>query len=138
MVTYIEYALFRAEIGLQRAQAPTFNIMVAGPKDVGKTSFLKTLLATTEISALPGPAYDDLQRKVDAFGRRNGVLNSTLSMDSITLEVSEQEERVLLTLVDTPGFDHQGELKSGREDVRLTLRRSDRYRAGHQYQLAAH
>ena len=124
--------MIRGQRDLQRAQAPTFNIMVAGPRDVGKTSFLKTLLATTEISALPGLAYDEAQRKVDAFGQRNGVLDSTLAMDSITLEMSEQEERILLTLVDTPGFDHQGELKSRRLDLFLTFCRSDRYRAGHQ------
>lgn len=65
-----------------------FNVMVVGYSGVGKTSFIKTLLESLSLQ------HDD------------GPIEKTTQPYTITKEIQvDEKERILLTLIDTPGFN---------------------------------
>ncbi|KAF9450588.1 hypothetical protein P691DRAFT_773844 [Macrolepiota fuliginosa MF-IS2] len=91
-------------VGQRRARVPpTFNIMVAGSKGTGKSSLLRLLLETAEIS----PTATKEQRvALDKF--LDDAAKSTSAIQSTTIEISESKfDRILLSVIDTPGLDFQ-------------------------------
>lgn len=94
-------------------QAPTFNIMVAGGRETGKTSFLRLLLQTSEVSS---NASSEQKAAVDRF--MQGRVARTKALRSACIEVADNRYGgVLLTVIDTPGLN----FSEGRE---LELERS--------------
>ncbi|KAG6831925.1 hypothetical protein H0H92_006526 [Tricholoma furcatifolium] len=80
---------------------PTFNLMVVGSKGTGKTSLLRLLLDTADISPT---ATIDQQTALDRFLR--GPTKSTKSIETACIETCESRfDRVLLSVIDTPGLD---------------------------------
>ncbi|QRV77659.1 Septin-9 [Ceratobasidium sp. AG-Ba] len=79
----------RASIGSRRTRAAApFNLMVAGPRGVGKSALLRLLL---QMSDPPAP-FDLSSRPTKALA------TSTVELHGA--------ERLLLTVVDTPGLDY--------------------------------
>jgi hypothetical protein len=82
-------------------QAPTFNIMVAGGRETGKTSFLRLLLQTCEVSS---NASSEQKAAVDRF--MQGRVARTKALRSACIEVADHRYGgVLLTVIDTPGLN---------------------------------
>ncbi|KAG6830713.1 hypothetical protein H0H87_007300 [Tephrocybe sp. NHM501043] len=82
--------------------SPTFNLMVAGGKGTGKTSLLRLLLDTADISPT---ATIDQRTALDRFLR--GSVKSTQSIETACIEICESRfDRVLLSVIDTPGLDY--------------------------------
>ncbi|KAF8903131.1 septin family protein [Gymnopilus junonius] len=80
---------------------PTFNIMVAGGKGTGKTSILRLLLETADIS--PGATVDQ-KAAVDRFLK--GSTKATQDIQTACVEICESRfDRVLFSVIDTPGLD---------------------------------
>ncbi|KAI9443089.1 septin family protein [Lactarius indigo] len=93
-----------ARVGQRRARVPPkFNLMVAGAQGTGKTSLLRLLLDTADIS----PAATTEQRaSFDRFMR--GGVKATPRIHSATIDIHESRfDRVLLSVIDTPGLDFQ-------------------------------
>ncbi|KAF9781879.1 Septin-domain-containing protein [Thelephora terrestris] len=81
--------------------APTFNLMIVGGQGTGKTSLLQLLLDTADISPTATP---DQRAAVDKFIR--GSPERTQEIKTACVEICESKyDRVLLTVVDTPGLD---------------------------------
>ncbi|TBU62262.1 Septin-domain-containing protein [Dichomitus squalens] len=79
----------------------TFNVMVAGAQGVGKTSLLRLLLDTADISPT---ATADQKAAVERFLR--GPPKGTESIQSACVEICESKyDRLLLSVIDTPGLD---------------------------------
>ncbi|KAF9267404.1 hypothetical protein L218DRAFT_995664 [Marasmius fiardii PR-910] len=92
---------------------PTFNVMVAGGIGTGKTSLLRLILETAELSP---SATVDQKLAVERFLR--GAPKSTQSIETASIEICESRfDRVLLSVVDTPGLDYSEgrELKLDRQ-----------------------
>ncbi|KAH7885218.1 Septin-domain-containing protein [Phlebopus sp. FC_14] len=86
---------------------PAFNLMVVGGRGTGKTSLLRLLLNTADIS----PNITDDQRAALSHFLKDG-LKTTQTIDSACVEICESRyDRVLLTVIDTPGLD----FSAGRE-----------------------
>ncbi|THV00811.1 hypothetical protein K435DRAFT_793786 [Dendrothele bispora CBS 962.96] len=80
---------------------PTFNLMVVGGQGTGKTSLLRLLLETADIS--PGATVDQ-RAAVDHFLR--GKPKSTSAIRTACVEICESRyDRVLFSVIDTPGLD---------------------------------
>ncbi|KAF5382715.1 hypothetical protein D9615_002863 [Tricholomella constricta] len=80
---------------------PTFNLMVVGGKGTGKTSLLRLLLDTADISPT---ATVDQRAALDRFLR--GSTKATQSIETACIEICESRfDRVLLSVIDTPGLD---------------------------------
>ncbi|KAG6820720.1 hypothetical protein H0H93_012773 [Arthromyces matolae] len=80
---------------------PTFNLMVVGGKGTGKTSLLRLLLDTADISP---SATIDQKTALERFLRDS--TKSTQSIDTVCIEIAESRfDRVLLSVIDTPGLD---------------------------------
>lgn len=80
---------------------PTFNLMVAGSQGTGKTSLLRLLLETADISPTATP---DQRAAVDRFLR--GPLKNTQAISTACVEICESRfDRVLFSVIDTPGLD---------------------------------
>ncbi|KAG5648412.1 hypothetical protein DXG03_004986 [Asterophora parasitica] len=80
---------------------PTFNLMVVGGKGTGKTSLLRLLLDTADISPA---ATIDQRAALDRFLR--GSTKATQSIETACVEICESRfDRVLLSVIDTPGLD---------------------------------
>ncbi|KIK99863.1 hypothetical protein PAXRUDRAFT_822315 [Paxillus rubicundulus Ve08.2h10] len=80
---------------------PAFNLMVVGARGTGKTSLLRLLLDTAEISPT---ATEDQRTAWDRFLK--GGLKHTQSINTACVEIRESRyDRVLLTVIDTPGLD---------------------------------
>ncbi|ESK87155.1 septin family p-loop gtpase [Moniliophthora roreri MCA 2997] len=83
-------------------QPPTFNVMVVGGQGTGKTSLLRLILETADISPA---ATVDQKMAVDRFLR--GLPKATGNINTACVEICESRfDRVLLTVVDTPGLDY--------------------------------
>ncbi|KAK7056840.1 hypothetical protein VNI00_002557 [Paramarasmius palmivorus] len=83
-------------------QPPTFNVMVVGGQGTGKTSLLRLMLETADISPA---ATMDQKVAVDRFLR--GKPKTTSNINTACVEICESRfDRVLLTVVDTPGLDY--------------------------------
>lgn len=83
--------------------------MVAGARGTGKTSLLKLFLDTSEISSTATP---EQKLSVETFMGKSR--KSTRKLQTACVEIAETRfDRVLLTLVDTPGlsFDDGQELE---------------------------
>lgn len=78
---------------------PTFNIMVVGGANTGKTSISRLLLQTCQLSPLATPAHRDSLEKF-----MKGSVRSTGSVETVTVEIDEGPDRIALTLMDTPGL----------------------------------
>ncbi|KAH0832111.1 Septin-domain-containing protein [Lanmaoa asiatica] len=86
---------------------PAFNLMVVGARGTGKTSLLRLLLDTADISPA---ATGDQRAALDGFLR--GGLKHTQAINTACIEICESRyDRVLLTVIDTPGL----EFTSGKE-----------------------
>ncbi|TFK52435.1 septin family protein [Heliocybe sulcata] len=86
---------------------PTFNLMVVGGQGTGKTSLLRLLLETADMSPT---ATLDQRAAVDRF--LNGKLKRTQNVQTACVEICESRfDRVLFSVVDTPGLD----FREGRE-----------------------
>ncbi|KAI9274247.1 Septin-type guanine nucleotide-binding (G) domain-containing protein [Sporodiniella umbellata] len=93
--------------------ASYFNVMVVGFAGVGKTSFVRTL-----IEALMLEEHERQQEKEYTKKRRDSVMSETsfvnlepegpiektLQPYTVSREIIVDRERVLLTMIDTPGF----------------------------------
>lgn len=93
-----------------------FNVMVVGFSGVGKTSFVRTLLETLlleeQVEDTP------LKKRRDSFMSENssvfvqeqqlqGPIEKTLTPYTISREIEVDRERVVLTIIDTPGFQQE-------------------------------
>lgn len=83
-----------------------FNVMVVGSAGVGKTSFVKTLLAAlkTEMpkekrDSAVGPSESDICKDPT-----NGPLRKTLAPYTVSSSIQVDGDKVMLTVIDTPGF----------------------------------
>ncbi|KAG8923121.1 hypothetical protein FRC00_006598 [Tulasnella sp. 408] len=82
---------------------PKFNVMVAGGRGTGKTSFLKLFLNTCDIS----PAATEAEL---AFLKKftEGPARHTKSLHPVSIEVCEERhDRIHLTVIDTVGLDFE-------------------------------
>ncbi|KAJ7863054.1 Septin-domain-containing protein [Mycena olivaceomarginata] len=80
---------------------PTFNLMVVGGKGTGKTSLLRLLLETADISPT---ATVDQRAAVQRFLR--GPPKATPIISTACVEICESRfDRVLFSVIDTPGLD---------------------------------
>ncbi|KAG8929761.1 hypothetical protein FRC01_003789, partial [Tulasnella sp. 417] len=82
---------------------PKFNVMVAGGRGTGKTSFLKLFLNTCDIS--PSATEAEL-----AFLKKftEGHTRHTKSLHPVSIEVCEERhDRIHLTVIDTVGLDFE-------------------------------
>jgi septin family protein len=87
--------------------------MVAGAQGTGKTSLLRLLLDTADISPT---ATAEQRASFDRFMR--GGVKTTSRIQSATIDIHESRfDRVLLSVIDTPGLDFQDgrELKLERQ-----------------------
>ncbi|KAF8798961.1 septin family protein [Phlegmacium glaucopus] len=96
--------LSAARLGQRRARIPpTFNLMVVGGKGTGKTSLLRLLLETADISP---SATADQKAAVDQFLK--GSTKATQAIQTACVEICESRfDRVLFSVIDTPGLDFQ-------------------------------
>lgn len=92
----------RVRPGQRRARSPpTFNVMVVGGQFTGKTSLLRLLLETADISPT---ATADQRTAMEKFLRERP--KRTQSIQTACVEICESRyDRVLLSVVDTPGLD---------------------------------
>jgi len=93
-----------ARISQRRTRVPPkFNLMVAGAQGTGKTSLLRLLLDTADISSA---ATAEQRASFNRFMR--GGVKSTPRIQSATIDIHESRfDRVLLSVIDTPGLDFQ-------------------------------
>ncbi|EMD39843.1 hypothetical protein CERSUDRAFT_112110 [Gelatoporia subvermispora B] len=89
---------------MRRARtATTFNVMVAGAQGTGKTSLLRLLLDTADVSPTATP-----EQKAAMEGFLEGTQKRTEAIRAVSVEICESRyDRVLLSVVDTPGLDFQ-------------------------------
>jgi len=94
------------------------NLMVVGFRSLGKTSFIRMLFETLAIRKnskeepeLPASLFQSAESVRDAEEAR------TKELYSFTLDIEEEGEKISLTLVDSPGFVRDNEL---RLDVQVT------------------
>ncbi|KAJ3553497.1 hypothetical protein NM688_g3584 [Phlebia brevispora] len=81
----------------------TFNLMVAGAQGTGKTSLLRLLLETAEIS----PTASEEQRAA-LYGFLRGPPKRTEDIQTVAVEICESKfDRITLTVIDTAGLDFQ-------------------------------
>ncbi|KAF8324756.1 Septin-domain-containing protein [Cantharellus anzutake] len=81
---------------------PNFNIMIVGTVGSGKTSLMRLLLGTSNISKGATP---EQRAKVEQI-LQNPSLSHDSAVNSASVEIEEGAERLILTLLDTPGFHH--------------------------------
>ncbi|OAX42842.1 hypothetical protein K503DRAFT_766361 [Rhizopogon vinicolor AM-OR11-026] len=80
---------------------PAFNLMVVGGRGIGKTSLLRLLLETADVSPT---ATEDQRVSLECFLK--GSLKHTQQINTACVEIHESRyDRVLLTVIDTPGLD---------------------------------
>ncbi|KAL5519795.1 hypothetical protein ACEPAG_1455 [Sanghuangporus baumii] len=83
--------------------APTFNLMVAGAQGTGKSSLLRLLVDTADISP---SATAEQRAAMDRFIRSS--MKRTEHIDTACVEICESRfDRILLSVIDTPGLDFQ-------------------------------
>jgi len=94
------------------------NLMVVGFRSLGKTSFIRMLFETLAVRrnskeepVLPASLFQSAESVRDAEEARTNELYS------FTLDIEEEGEKISLTLVDSPGFVKDNEL---RLDVQVT------------------
>ncbi|OCH91215.1 hypothetical protein OBBRIDRAFT_792494 [Obba rivulosa] len=91
-------------VSSRRVRNPTtFNVMVVGAQGTGKTSLLRLLLDTADVSPTATPEQKAaMERFLEGAPKRTGAIQSA------SVEICESRyDRVLLSVVDTPGLDFQ-------------------------------
>jgi septin family protein len=80
-------------------------LQIAGAQGSGKTSLLRLLLETAEISPTATP---EQRHAIDAFVR--GAPKRTTEVHCVRVEICESKyDRLMLSVIDTPGLDfHDG------------------------------
>ncbi|KAI1793414.1 Septin-domain-containing protein [Ganoderma leucocontextum] len=110
----VNHGSTRQRANQKRNRNPTtFNLMVAGAQGTGKTSLLRLLLDTADVSPT---ATADQKAAMDRFLR--GSTKRTVAIQSACVEICESKyDRLLLSVIDTPGLDFQEghELKMERQ-----------------------
>ena len=76
--------------------------MVVGSSNSGKTSFLKTLLQTSDVPSNSHKA--ETLDKIAAFGCQGSRIQPTGQTEVLNVELVHDNERVVLTAIDTVGF----------------------------------
>ncbi|KAF7314283.1 Septin family p-loop GTPase [Mycena kentingensis (nom. inval.)] len=91
-----------ARYSQRRARVPpTFNLMVVGAKRTGKTSLLRLLVETADVSPT---ATNDQRTAMQRFLR--GSPKTTGQIETACIEICESRfDRVLFSVIDTPGLD---------------------------------
>jgi cell division control protein 11 len=99
-----------------------FNVMVVGFSGVGKTSFVRTLLETLlleEQQQEPETPISATKKRRDSFMSENssilvnqqeqlqGPIERTTQPYTISREIEVDKERLVLTIIDTPGFQQE-------------------------------
>lgn len=85
-----------------------FNLAVIGPRDTGKTSFLRSLVSRCELAHSADVVAGEQDRKrLQQFGTtRSGRVKPTGVTDSLSLDILDvRGERLALTCVDAPGWE---------------------------------
>ncbi|CAJ0751088.1 15639_t:CDS:2 [Entrophospora sp. SA101] len=94
------------------------NLMVVGFRSLGKTSFIRMLYDTLYIRK---NSKEEVELPASLFQRAETVQDAeearTKELYSFTLDIEEEGEKISLTLVDSPGFVRDNEL---RLDVQVT------------------
>ncbi|CAO3625537.1 unnamed protein product [Mucor fragilis] len=99
----------------RKNQISHFNVMVVGFSGVGKTSFVRTLLETLSLDQANTIANNGGKKRRDSFMSENssvlvqeqlqGPIERTTQPYTISREIEvEKKERIILTIIDTPGF----------------------------------
>ncbi|CAO0795239.1 unnamed protein product [Mucor circinelloides] len=99
----------------RKNQISHFNVMVVGFSGVGKTSFVRTLLETLSLDQANTIANNGNKKRRDSFMSENssilvqeqlqGPIERTTQPYTISREIEvEKKERIILTIIDTPGF----------------------------------
>lgn len=99
----------------RKNQISHFNVMVVGFSGVGKTSFVRTLLETLALDQANTIANNNNKKRRDSFMSENssvlvqeqlqGPIERTTQPYTISREIEvEKKERIILTIIDTPGF----------------------------------
>lgn len=97
-----------------------FNVMVVGFSGVGKTSFVRTLLETLLLEEKVDETPQSKSRR-DSFisehsasnliiheeQQLQGPIEKTLQPYTISREIDIDKERIVVTIIDTPGFDQE-------------------------------
>lgn len=95
-----------------------FNVMVVGFTGVGKTSFVRTLLETLLLEEQVEETTTTKNRR-DSFisehsatliheeQQLQGPIEKTLQPYTISREIDIDRERIVVTIIDTPGFDQE-------------------------------
>ncbi|XP_054154971.1 septin-1-like [Oppia nitens] len=84
-----------------------FTLMVVGDSGLGKSTLIKSMFASSSTAATPGSAAAAHPIGVQKARRIPPVsdqLESTLKIETNTLDIEERGVKLKLTVVDTPGF----------------------------------
>ncbi|KAG0739354.1 hypothetical protein G6F57_011881 [Rhizopus arrhizus] len=95
-----------------------FNVMVVGFSGAGKTSFIRTLIEALKLDEKQEEEQEQAQSPITTKKRRDSVasetsfvniepegpIERTLQPYTVSREIEVDKERILLTLIDTPGF----------------------------------
>lgn len=99
-----------------------FNVMVVGFTGVGKTSFVRTLLETLLLEEkVEETTSPQSKSRRDSFisehsasnliiheeQQLQGPIEKTLQPYTISREIDIDKERIVVTIIDTPGFDQE-------------------------------
>lgn len=81
-----------------------FNVMVVGFSGVGKTSFVRTLLESLKLKMPKEKRETMIQPAGNGQALITGPLERTLVPYTVSVEAEVDGEKMVLTLIDTPGF----------------------------------
>ncbi|CAO3645047.1 unnamed protein product [Cunninghamella echinulata] len=81
-----------------------FNVMVVGFSGVGKTSFVRTLLESLKLKMPKDKRETMVQPAGNGQALITGPLERTLVPYTVSVEAEVDGEKMVLTLIDTPGF----------------------------------
>ncbi|KAI8371076.1 Septin-domain-containing protein [Blakeslea trispora] len=74
------------------------NVMVVGASGSGKTAFIRTFCETLRDEVIEGSFQESKPMVL------RGPIESTESLYTVSMEIQRNDERIALTLIDTPGF----------------------------------
>ncbi|KAI8089778.1 Septin-domain-containing protein [Halteromyces radiatus] len=81
-----------------------FNVMVVGFSGVGKTSFVRTLLESLKMKMTKDKRETMFQPTGNGKALIEGPLERTLVPYTVSVDAEVDGEKMVLTLIDTPGF----------------------------------
>ncbi|KAI0087872.1 Septin-domain-containing protein [Irpex rosettiformis] len=89
----------------------TFNLMIVGGQGTGKTSLLRLLLETAEVSPTA-----TAEQRANLERLLSGPTKRTNAIEASSIEICESKyDRLLFTVIDTPGLDFHDELRLDRQ-----------------------